>query len=118
MSVVRVLIIGCGYVGVALGAELAREGHEVFGLRRSDSGFSDLAASGIIPLVGDVTDVATLKKHSASYHWVVSAISSSKGGLEEYRAIYLEGTRNVLDWLREIGKYIFISSTSVYAQTD
>jgi len=26
----RVLIVGCGYVGVPLGAELVRLGHEVF----------------------------------------------------------------------------------------
>src|SRR5689334_5054664 len=29
----RVLIVGCGYVGLPLGAELARLGHEVYGLR-------------------------------------------------------------------------------------
>lgn len=33
----RVLIIGCGYVGLPLGVELTRHGHEVFGLRRSVS---------------------------------------------------------------------------------
>jgi len=31
----RVLIAGCGYVGTALGALLADDGHEVFALRRS-----------------------------------------------------------------------------------
>src|SRR5256885_627677 len=31
----RVLIVGCGYVGLPLGVELVRQGHEVFGLRRT-----------------------------------------------------------------------------------
>jgi nucleoside-diphosphate-sugar epimerase len=125
---VRVLIIGCGYVGVALGAELARQGHEVLGLRRGSSGAEELQSCGITPLVGDVTNPATLPKLTAPFDWVVNAISSSKGGLPEYRAIYLEGTRHVMEWLAEVGraspsapplaKYVFISSTSVYAQTD
>src|ERR1017187_10487677 len=33
-SLMRVLIVGCGYVGLPLGAELVKQGHEVFGLRR------------------------------------------------------------------------------------
>ena len=31
----RMLIVGCGYVGLPLGAELVRQGHTVFGLKRS-----------------------------------------------------------------------------------
>src|SRR5258708_201062 len=31
----RVLIVGCGYVGIPLRVELSKRGHEVFGLRRS-----------------------------------------------------------------------------------
>jgi len=30
----RVLIAGCGYTGIALGMQLASEGHTVWGLRR------------------------------------------------------------------------------------
>ena len=114
----RVLIIGCGYVGVALGAELARRGHEVFGLRRSGSAVEDLRASGIAPLIADITEPASLSKLPASYDWVVNAVSSSKGGVDEYRAAYLEGTQNVLEWLSPMTKYVFLSSTSVYAQND
>jgi len=32
---IRVLIVGCGYVGLPLGAKLVRLGHEVFGVRRT-----------------------------------------------------------------------------------
>ena len=31
----RVLIVGCGYVGLPLGAELVKQGHEVIGVRRA-----------------------------------------------------------------------------------
>jgi nucleoside-diphosphate-sugar epimerase len=118
LSGVRVLIVGCGYLGVALGAELARQRHKVSGLRRSGAAESELRACGISPLVGDVTDPASLAKLPNSYDWVVNAISSTKGGVDEYRAVYLDGTRNLLHWLDSIGKYVFVSSTSVYAQAD
>ena len=36
-AVMRVLIVGCGYVGLPLGNALVRAGHEVTGLRRSRS---------------------------------------------------------------------------------
>ena len=45
----RVLIIGCGYVGLPLGAKLVRLGHEVFGVRRNASADPELAAAGVIP---------------------------------------------------------------------
>ena len=41
----RVLIVGCGYVGVPLGAELGRLGHEVFGLRRNPAAENELKAA-------------------------------------------------------------------------
>ena len=54
----RVLIIGCGYVGHPLGLELAKLGHEVFGLRRSGVEAND----SIKPLIGDITNPEDLKR--------------------------------------------------------
>lgn len=117
---VRVLIVGCGYVGLPLGAELARRGHEVFGLRRSADGEAELRAAGIQPLVGDVTELASLRSLPGAFEWVVNTVSSSKGGAEIYRAVYLEGTRNLIAWLAgtPVSKFVYTSSTSVYGQTD
>lgn len=116
----RVLIVGCGYVGVPLGAELVKLGHEVFGLRRSADGDADLAAAGIQPVTGDVTRAEDLARLPGPFDWVVNTVSSSKGGEEEYRRVYLEGTRNLIEWLAPmaIKKYVYTSSTSVYGQTD
>lgn len=116
----RTLIVGCGYVGVSLGAELARLGHEVYGLRRTDDGAAELAAAGIQPLVGDITQPADLARLPGPFDWVVNAVSSSKGGEETYREVYLQGTQNLLDWLapHPPKKFVYTSSTSVYGQTD
>jgi nucleoside-diphosphate-sugar epimerase len=117
---VRVLIIGCGYVGVPLGAELARLGHEVFGVRRTAGGEAELTAAGIRPLVADITQPGDLARLPGPFDWVVNCVSSTKGGVEEYRQVYLEGTRNLIGWLSAtpLKKFVYTSSTSVYGQDD
>ena len=116
----RVLIVGCGYVGLPLGIELAKLGHEVFGLRRSAEGAAELTAVGIKPLTGDITQPADLAKLPGPFDWVVNTVSSSKGGEEEYRQVYVQGTRNLIDAFPPgtLHKYVYTSSTSVYGQTD
>jgi nucleoside-diphosphate-sugar epimerase len=116
----RVLIVGCGYVGLPLGAELARQGHEVFGLRRSHAAEAELRAAGLNPVIADITKPATLPKLPGPFDWVVNCVSSSRGGAEEYRKVYLQGARNLLEWLASAPpkKFVYTSSTSVYGQTD
>src|SRR5262249_21348469 len=115
----RVLIVGCGYVGVPLGSELVRQGHEVFGVRRSSGAETELTAAGIHPLIADVTRSGDLAALPGTFDWVVNCVSSVKGGVEEYRQVYLQGTRNLIDWLLPLRprKFIYTSSTSVYGQT-
>jgi nucleoside-diphosphate-sugar epimerase len=115
----RVLIIGCGYVGVSLGAELVRLGHEVFGLRRSSSAENELKTAGIQPLIGDVTKPETLVKLPRDFDWVVNCVAAG-GDVENDRAVYLQGTRNLIEWLapNPPQKFVYTGSTSVYAQND
>jgi nucleoside-diphosphate-sugar epimerase len=115
----RVLIVGCGYTGVPLGAELVRLGHEVFGLRRNSAAEVELRVAGIQPLVGDVTRPETLTALPREFDWVVNCIAAG-GDAEHYRGIYLQGTRHLIDWLlpNPPKKFVYTSSTSVYGQND
>jgi nucleoside-diphosphate-sugar epimerase len=115
----RVLIVGCGYVGLELGRQLSVLGHEVFGLRRSSAGAEALRAAGLTPLTGDLTQPETLLNLPGRFDWVVNTVSSSRGGTDEYRTVYRDGMRNLLDWLREHPPeaFAYTSSTSVYGQT-
>jgi nucleoside-diphosphate-sugar epimerase len=115
----RVLIVGCGYVGLALGAELVRAGHQVLGIRRGGD-TAEMAQAGIRPIIADVTQPATFALIQPQFDCVVNTISSSKGGVEEFRGVYLVGTRHLIEWLSRapLQKYVYTSSTSVYAQTD
>jgi len=116
----RVLIVGCGYVGLPLGVELVRQGHTVFGLRRSALAEAELQAAGLTPLHADITRPETLAKLPRDFHWVVNCTASGGGGADDYRKIYLEGNRNLVAWLAgsPLKKFIYTSSTSVYGQDD
>jgi nucleoside-diphosphate-sugar epimerase len=116
----RVLVIGCGYVGLPLAGELVRAGHEVFGVNRSAEKAAELRALGIEPLTADITQRAALNALPQQLDWVVNVVSSNKGGLEEYQRVFLDGTHHLLDWLAAVPlkKYIHAGSTSVYTQTD
>jgi nucleoside-diphosphate-sugar epimerase len=116
----RVLIVGCGYVGTPLGAELVKQGHEVFGLRRNTGAEAHFQSAGIKPLTADITRAEQLAQLPATYDWVVNCVSASGGGAEEYREVYLQGTRNLIEWLGAAPpkKFVYTSSTSVYGQND
>jgi len=116
----RVLIVGCGYVGLPLGIELVRQGHIVFGLRRSALAEAELKAAGITPLHADITQPDSLKNLPRDFDWVVNCTASGGGGADDYRKIYLEGNCNLIAWLAgsPLKKFVYTSSTSVYAQND
>src|SRR5437588_324807 len=77
----RDLIVGCGYVGMAVGEALAKQGHKVVGLRRSAGGGDELKAVGIEPVVGDVTGAQSLAELAPGYDWVVNCVGASGGGV-------------------------------------
>ena len=47
-------------------------------------------------------------------------MSPPGGDAEDYRQVYLQGTRNLIEWLapNPPKKFVYTSSTSVYGQTD
>lgn len=118
----RVLIVGCGYVGVSLGQRLSVAGHVVHGMRRQVTAeeVETLRKSGIECLSADITNPRSLEQWTPHYDWVVNSVSSTRGGADVYQAVYYQGTGNLLDWLKSAPprKYVHISSTSVYAQQD
>jgi len=116
----RVLIVGCGYIGLPLGKELARQGHKVAGVRRTLAAASELAAAGIEPLAADIRLAAELARLPLPWDWVINCVASERGGLAEYRQVYLQGAQNLVAWLRDSppSKFVYTSSTGVYGQTD
>jgi nucleoside-diphosphate-sugar epimerase len=117
----RVLIVGCGYVGLPLGQALVSRGHAVVGVRRSPDADAELSAAGIEPVHLDITRGEELGRLEGPFDWVVNVVASTRGGgADDYRNVYWQGTRNLLDWLgkQHPRKFVYTSSTAVYAQND
>lgn len=119
----RVLVVGCGYIGLALTRELLRQGDEVTGLRRNPVPPQAAESAGLDGLewwAADVSRPETLPTIIRPFDAVVQCTASGGGGVEDYRRVYVDGTRNVLGWLGATPprKFIYTSSTGVYGQTD
>ncbi len=111
------LIAGCGYVGSALGVELSKDGHEVFGLRRRVEGLPE----GLVPVAADLAAGAALDALPEGLDFVLYLAGPSGREDAFYRAAYVDGLRNLIGALeakRQRPKRVFFaSSTGVYAQS-
>lgn len=113
----RVLVAGCGYVGSALAAELARDGHAVFGLRRRPVGLPPK----VTPVAADLSDPTTLGSLPRGLDVVVYGAAADGFTDDAYRAAYVDGPRHLLAALVAAGEHprrvLFTSSTAVYGQS-
>jgi len=110
------LIAGCGYVGTALAARLAAEGHTVTTLRRSNK----IAAPGVRNIQADLVTGVGLDAIPADIDVVFYTAGADGFSEEAYRNAYVVGVRNLLAALTAKGapvqRVIYTSSTGVYAQ--
>jgi nucleoside-diphosphate-sugar epimerase len=114
----RLVILGCGFVGVRAARLFAGAGWQVTGVTRSAESAARLAGEPYRVLPCDISDAASLRAaRLEGADAVISAVSSSRGGEETYRQVYLRGLQNAVACLSP-GRLIFVSSTSVYAQND
>jgi nucleoside-diphosphate-sugar epimerase len=113
----RVVVVGCGYVGLELGRQLTAAGHDVTGVRRSDDGLAAVEAAGLDPVRADATAPASLQSLPDA-DWVVFAASSGGRGADAARRVYVEGLRNVVaeygDRTSPPDRLVYTSSTGVY----
>jgi len=117
----RVAILGCGYIGLELGRQLTDAGHEVVGVRRSDSGCDAIEDAGFEAHQADLTDPDDVEALPAA-DWLVFAASSGGRGAEAAEAIYVDALRSVIDnyGRRESppDRLVYTSSTGVYGDHD
>lgn len=112
----RILIVGAGDIGGHLAATLVNEGHQVWGLRRSDKAMAD----GVERIQADVADPETLLDLPEEIDLVLYSVASPVFSKEGYHTYYYKGLRNVLRAVRPMNpkRVFFVSSSSVYHQMD
>lgn len=114
MSQKKALILGCGYVGLALSRALNAAGVAVRGTTRDAQRFPELEEAGATPEIADVTDPATLRPLADDRPDVVfDLVRPQRIGEGRFTPW---GTRNVASAFTDRGveALVYLSSTSVY----
>jgi nucleoside-diphosphate-sugar epimerase len=113
----KVLIAGCGDVGNALATRLLADHCEVWGVRRQ----IDALANGVRPWRVDLTDPVGFDAPPAAFDYLFYTASADRRDEGHYRAVYVDGLRDLLNALRVAGcplrRVFFTSSTAVYGQS-
>jgi nucleoside-diphosphate-sugar epimerase len=109
------LILGCGYLGRRVAARWVAAGRTVAALTRRNA--DALAAVGIRPLVGDVLDPASLRNLPRA-STVLYAVGLDRAAGKTMHEVSVNGLRHVLDTIPTPDRFVYVSSTGVYAQAD
>jgi nucleoside-diphosphate-sugar epimerase len=111
----RVLIVGCGDVGIALGKQLHSKGFIVYGIRRTINQLPD-SINAIKADLSDKSSLSILSQYDAFDYLVYCAAANGRSEAA-YQSAYIDGVNYVLDALPTQPKHLFFtSSTSVYGQ--
>ncbi len=111
-----------GFIGGKVAQQLVAAGHEVTALVRAPEKAQGLSMPGIQLVKGDVTDKASMRAPMTGvdgvYHiagwYKIGAKDKSQG-----QAINVDGTRNVLELMAELGiaKGVYTSTVAVNSDT-
>lgn len=103
----RVLIVGCGDVGMRL-LPLLTPHFRVFATTSQPERRAELRAAGAVPLVADLDHPASLRRLAGLAPWVVHLAPPPAEGALDRR------TRNLTAILPEQGRLVYVSTTGVY----
>jgi nucleoside-diphosphate-sugar epimerase len=103
----RLLILGCGDVGMRL-LPLLRERFRVFAVTSSSERVAELRAAGAVPIVADLDQPATLARLAALAGAVVHLAPPQSDGLLDLR------TRRLCAVLPAATRMVYVSTSGVY----
>ncbi|MEK6322553.1 MAG: NAD-dependent epimerase/dehydratase family protein [Acidobacteriota bacterium] len=111
-----------GFVGGRLARQLVEAGHQVVAVVRNPAKAQDLADLGIAVHQGDVTDKESLRAPMSGVDGVFHVAAWYKVGVKDKReaeATNVQGTRNVLELMWELGipKGVYTSTLAVFSDT-
>ena len=129
----KIAIIGCGYVGSALGRELVRHGHDCVGTTTTPTRFHEIAGLGIRPALLDIADTNRLGGLLSDRDMAYLTIAAGRAD-RSYRETYVDGAASLMAAAGANGangangaagancaslrRIVYTSSTGVYAQDD
>lgn len=115
MEKLKILILGNGYLGSYLAEELRSKGHRVEVASKNGKGTCREADLGEVESIQKLS--GELKAADFTPDFITHCASSSRGGPEAYRSVFVDGIQNLVSVFSGI-PLILTSSTSVYPQVD
>lgn len=111
---------GTGFLGRRLTQRLVDEGYPVRVLARTTSNIEFLKRLGVEIVLGDVGDLASVKRALNGIAVLIHAAAGTSGSEHDCETGTIQGTRNVLEACKTQGieKLVYISSCSVYGVAD
>lgn len=111
-----------GFIGGRLSRRLVEQGHEVIALARSPNKAQDLTAAGVRLAPGDIIDRDSMREPMQGVDGVFHIAAWYKVGARETseaERINVEGTRNVLELMRELAipRGVYTSTLAVFGDT-
>src|SRR5215475_11121752 len=109
-----------GFIGGAVARQLVADGHEVIALVRDPARAQNLANLGVILARGDITDKQSMRAPMTDvdgvYHiagWYKIGPRDKSGG----QKINVEGTRNVLELMRDlrVPRGVYTSTLAIFS---
>ena len=106
----RISILGCGWLGKALALELIHKGYDVKGSTTSNSKLNELQSNGIRPFIIDISNNDIDISNFLISDILIIAIPSKN--IDDFKNLISEIEKS------QLRKILFISSTSVYFNTN
>ena len=107
----RILIVGCGDIGLRVAKQLCRN-YRVFALTSQQSRFSELRGLGITPILGNLDKPETLWRLSGLAETVIHLAPPQNIGHRDSRTRNL--TRILAQGPASLSRLIYVSTTGVY----
>ena len=104
---------GTGFIGPNVIHRLRAQDVRVRALVRDPAGDARLAAWGVEPAVGDVTDPASVRAACEGVDAVIHLVAIIKGRPADFERVMAEGTRNVVAAAREAGVRRFVLASAL-----
>lgn len=103
----RILIVGCGDVGLRV-VHLLKDRWRLFALARSRDHYDALRRAGVIPIAADLDDPASLLRIAGLAPWVVHLAPPQASGTLDLR------TRHLIAALGSVERLVYVSTSGVY----
>lgn len=113
----KILIAGCGKLGLKVASALAQQGHLVTGLKRQPP---DITLPNLTFYPADLSVPAQLATLAGDFDLVFFILAPAGRDAASYQAVYATGLNNLLAHFaqqKQQPAWFFVSSTSVYGQT-